>query len=320
MAGKNRQVGEQGIGMGKKAVICYLLIVSCLLSCKTAPHTALSEDSRFVPLEPGAFAYIFVDVQNAGPIIEQLQLNPDNNRQFRQMVERTQSAAAAVYMPGNERVYQLAAWGKYPASRAKMALGMNKNWKKQKSAHTGSGYWYSAKDRYSVALNAGQVFVSSYWGTTPLDPFPSGQGTEIPDKFSAFSRGAPLSFWLENPGVIINQLLSNMGIPLELPAEQFFAAVYPDNESAGDSEEQLYTATMRIKVAGATQARALVTIIGIARGFFLLGSNASGQNNTAMLASLLFANPPVQDDDSLIIKTNTIRAGDIALLFRLFSI
>jgi len=294
-------------------------LFSLLLSCQSAPKTPdiFPDDAKYLPLEPGARAYIVTDVPNAQPILTNLNfVNNINNEQFQQMVDRTRFIAAAVYQAENLRSYRLAAWGDYPSSRAKMALGASKDWKKQRSPITGDNYWYSAQGAYAVALSTGRAFVSAAVGNTPdtppvpIDPFSAAPGTAIPEGFNEFRRGAVFSCWIDNPGPGINQKLMEMGIPLEIPAQQLFVSLF-------SVDEQRYEARLKIQVAGETQARALATLFSLARGFL---SFSAPSDSSAILGSILFANPPVQDGNALNITTAPLSVKDISLLFTMFSL
>ena len=107
-----------------------------------------------------------------------------------------------------------------------------------------------------------------------------------------------------------------MGIPIELPAEQIFISLFPETEGHGAGEEQHYAGNIRIQVPSAIQARALITIFTLARGFISFDDSGG----IGMLAAILFSNPPVQDEGNLNIKTPALSVGDISLLFDLFSL
>ena len=289
-----------------------------MLSCQTAPKIpdAVFETSGFIPLEPGAFAYIFADVQNAKPILEYINLDELNDANTKQMIDRTRSAVAAVYLPQDKRRFQLSAWGDYPSFRAKMALKIKREWKKSRSPASGANFWYSAGRRLSLALNAGRAFVSAASEDTPIDPFTAAPGTEVPEGFGNFRKGAILSFWLEDPGPMINKKLDEMGLPLQLPADQMFVSLFPlmpPDASGG----QFYQANIKIRFSSENQARSLVFLFAIAQNFIPSGPALDG---SGALAAILFSNPPVQDGRDLIIQTNTLSGREIALLFNIFSL
>ena len=292
----------------------FLILI--LLSCQSAPKTTdmFPDDAGFIPLEPGARTYMVIDVQNARPILNHLNFININDEQFQQMIDQTRFAAAAVYQSENVRRYRLAAWGSYPASRAKMALGASKDWKKQRSPIAGDDYWYSATGGLSIAITAGRAFVAAASGnvsdTSPPDPFSAAPGTAIPEGFNEFRKEAILACWIDNPGPSINQKLMEMGIPIELPAEQLFVSLFP-------ADEQRYEARLKIQVAGANQARGLAMMFALSRGFL---SPSAASDSSTILGSILFANPPVQDGNALTITSAPLSAQEVSLLFAIFSL
>lgn len=311
---------------------CSLLIFPAL-SCKTVPQIpdAVREETEFVPLNPDALAYIFIDVKKSKPVLSGINFGGINDKQLQQILDRTQSAAASLFLPHDVRAYQLAAWGKYPASGGKMALGASKDWKKVRSPLSKAEYWYSEKGQLSVALHSKRVFISAVRENTPeyvsRDPFPAEAGTAIPKGFNEFRREAVLSLWLNNPGSFINQKLGEIGLPLEIPAEQLFIGFFPavkqakpDREPPADAPQ--YEAVLKIQVSSETQAWALTRVLASARNLFLPRTNSDETDSSAftVLTSMFFANPPKQDGKNLIIKTNALNAGDISLLFGLFSL
>jgi hypothetical protein len=199
------------------------------------------------------------------------------------------------------------------------------------SSVTGSEYWYSENEKLSVAMTANQVFVAAGNAGTgdnaPVDPFPSGPGVAIPDGFNEFRRGAVFSCWLENPSALIGQKLAEMSIPLEIPAEQVFFSISPVANQTGTAAGRNYESALKIQFTSDSQASAIATVLTFARGLFSLRANPptadQGEGISGiftLLTSLLFANPPVQEGPSLIIKTNALDSENISLLFKSFSL
>ncbi|GHU15940.1 hypothetical protein FACS1894163_04350 [Spirochaetia bacterium] len=312
-------------------------LLACLLflgSCATGPRVPpLGPDSlgiEYLPLEPGAQVYVFADVDAGRPILNRVSLGGIAEGQAAGILDRTQYAVLALYPPapsagaGVPRTMQAAAWGKYPGAGAGFYFAFSKDWKKKKSA-LGKSYWYSARNGLSVALNSQQAFVAIGKGAAvgqnnaadsknPLDPFAASPGTPSPEGFTEFRRGAALTLWLENPSGILNRFLSEMNLPLQIPAEELLIGLYPAPSENGLAN---YEALLRIKTPSASQARALVTIFSMAR---LFAANAAGAGGIMALAPILFANPPEQDGASLNIRTALMDESEIALLFSLFSV
>jgi hypothetical protein len=304
-----------------------LLLLFLFLSCQTAPKTpdVFPDDAAYIPLNSGASAYIAADIQNARFILNDLDFININDEQFQQMLDQTQFAVAGIYAPQGARRYQLTAWGSYPASKAKIALGASKGWKKQRSQIAGDDYWYSAKEGLSIAITAGRAFVSVASGNAPdipTDPFPVTPGTVIPEGFNQFREGSILSCWFADPGPAINQKLMEMGLPLEIPAQQLFVSLFPEDEEnpaeKRTAENQRYVAHLQIQVAEETQARALTMMFALVRNFIPLQADAN--NPATLLPLILFANPPAQDGNNLRITAAPLSAQEIALLLKFFSL
>jgi hypothetical protein len=301
-------------------LVFFVFFYAFLASCKTAPSTtdAMSGETENLPLEPGAQVYVLADVQAARPILELLSIKElagsgADAKQMQDMLNRTKSAAAALYRNESGRRFQLTAWGNYPNVRAGMAMGMSKEWKKRKTA-AGLPYWYSAGSALSLSLNSKQVFVS----TSADGPFASPPGVEPPEGFAEFRRGAILSCWLEQPGPAINQVFAQMEIPLQIPAERIMLSLF--------SADSQYQALIRIETASPSHARSLAALLGIARNFGIVPPRSPAADSDAepdlagLLAAVLFANPPVQDGQNLNLKTAELSKKEIALLFKIFSI
>jgi hypothetical protein len=310
--------------------LCVSLFLLFFLSCTTATKAPelMPWESGIVPLDRGASAYALIDVVNARPILEKISYIPTTDKNVKMIIDKTRSAVLAVFSPSSKetRRYQLVSWGNYPASGSSIAFGTNKDWKKQQSASLKMAYWHSDKAQMSVAVNPSRAYVLAAMTKDPHDPVPSSEGIKVPDGFGEFARGAVFSCWLSEPRSIFNQKLREMGIPLEIPAEQFFVSMFP-------ADGQKYEANILIIVPSAGQARAVANVISFARAFMpsaqlddsgsaINGSaiNDGAQNSAAALASILFANPVVQEGSSLLLKTPPLGVNEIALLFSMFSL
>jgi len=288
-------------------------------------------ETGVMPLDKGAAAYVLIDVPDAKPVIEKLSYIPMNDKNIKQMIDKTRSAALAVFMPssGETRRFQLVSWGGYPASGSGIVFGSNREWKKRRSAFMNTVYWHSEKAQMSVAVFPALAYVSTAITKDPHDPIPSPEGVKIPDGFGEFGRNAVLSCWLSDPGSVFSQKLRETGIPLEIPAENLFIRLLPADGQASatgpaSASRTAYEAQIKIIMSGAAQARALANLINIAR-LFLPATDAgedadNAQKSAAMMSYLLFTNPVIQEDNSLLIKTPQLSVNEIALLFSMFSL
>jgi hypothetical protein len=277
----------------------------------------LPSESGIVPLDKGALAYVLIDIAGARPILEGISYLPMADKNMKQMLDKTQSAAMAVFMPSYEesRRFQLVTWGNYPASGSSIAFGANKDWIRLRSLFPRSDYWYSEAAQMSVVVKPKLAYVLATMTKVPRNPMTSSDGIKIPDGFFEFARGSSLSCWLPDPGAILKQTLNDMGVPLEFPAEQLFICLFPE-------EDQKYTAQIKIKFKFIGQARVLTNLLFLARRNFTPPPKgaASAQDSAAILPSLLFANPAVQDNNTVFLKLPPLSANDISLLFSLFSL
>jgi hypothetical protein len=292
-----------------------------LFSCATAPKTPdpFQDESGFLPLEPGASAYFLVDVPGCRPVLDRVTIREMDKKQSREILDRTKSAAAAFYPEGHGRRFQAAAWGKYPGFRGNMALSAGKDWKKHRSK-TGGAYYYAAGEGLSVALTASEAFVSGAGPGNQTDPFAEAPGTEIPEGFAEFRRGAVLALWLNDPGPPVNRFFEPLGIPLRLPAEQVLVSLFPqvqEGEGNNAGADNKYEALIQIRTPGASQARALLSLINLARTRI---PEITNTKDAAALASVFFANPPVQEGRDLNLRTTALEGEGIALLFKLFPV
>jgi len=282
------------------------LLLLFLLSCQTTARVpdAFRIDASSAPLKSGAAAYIFADVKEARKIIEIIPIRELRDRNTRMMLDRTNFVAAAVYPAESGQRFHLAAWGKYPNSRAGMALGANKNWRKINSPS--GGFWHSQTDKLSIAISPRHAFAASSLSDEPLDPVISSQNVQIPEGFNAFrssNKGAPLSCWLGNPASSIDTILSQTGLPFRAPVQNVFINLF-------SLENDKYEAVIRFQFSGDSQARGLASILNLARGF------ASGTSN--LITSIFLANPPVQNGVNLDFKSAPLSERELSLLFQIF--
>jgi hypothetical protein len=299
--------------------LCVSLFFIFLLigGCKSTPELAILE-SGVVPLDNGAAAYVLIDVAKARPILENISYIPMTDKNIKQMLDKTKTAVLAVYSPSSveTRRFQLVSWGSYPASGSSLAFGSNKDWTKQRSSFLNSVYWHSEKSQMSVAVTPTRAYVLAAMTKDPRDPIPLSEGVNIPEGFGDFVRGSVLSCWLSDSRSVFNQKLREIGVPLEIPAEQFFVRVIP-------AEGKKYEAHIKITVPSVSQARAVVNMISLARAFMpapLAEIGGSSPNKAALLPYILFTNPVVQEGASVIIRTPSLGVNEIALLFSLFSL
>jgi hypothetical protein len=292
----------------------YLLFAICLLfflSCQTMPNMSGSflEDANYLPLERGALLYIMADVGQMRPVLERLPIEELNDRQTKQMLDRTDYLAAAIFPEESGQRFQLAALGNYPAFQADFILAFNKNWQKMRS-QAGGFYWYSGANRLSLALSKKQAFAASSLTGEPFDPL-TKTGVEMPEGFTGFRRIAgnqvsPFSCWLENPNIIISRIMNDLGLPLGVPVQKLFINLVP-------VQEEKYETLIRLQFDNVSFARAMTVILNTAY------SRLHGNTNS-IIASILFANPPAQNGNNVDIRSAALDEEEIVQILGLFTL
>jgi hypothetical protein len=289
-----------------------LLMLGCIvltgfLSCASGPKKAQApyteEEDDFAPIAPGGLVYFSIDVPRARPLLEKISLGGLSSVRNREALDRTESAVAAVYPEGSGRRFLAAARGSYPSSKAGLSFAFSRDWKKVRS---GAGaYWRSEKNKLSIALTNDRAYISDG------EPLIAAPGTETPEGLEELRRDAVLAGWVNDAATPINQFIQSLALPLQIPAERLLFGIY----AAGDKR---YDAVLNIATPSVSQARALVSIFSMARLFIAnLDAEAGGP---AALAFIFFANNPVQEGTSLIIRTGAMDEDGIALLLNMFSL
>jgi hypothetical protein len=278
------------------------------VSCATAPRVAevLPGSADFSVLPGGASVYLWADVKETRPLLEALSIGGLDGSGAAEILERTDSAAAAFYPEGAGRRFFLAGWGSYPPLRAGISMTFSRDWKKLKSP-TGKRYWYSQSSRIGAAVGSKLAYAADG------DPFAASDGAaEIPGGFEEFRRGCVLAGWIPEPREPINRFAAAAEIPIQFPAEAFFFGAARARGS-GDAWEMVF----RIRTPSAVQARALTALFAMAR-IFITGQ-ADGGNSAEFLPEL-FANPPVQEEQDIIFRSAVMDTEKTALLFNTFAV
>jgi hypothetical protein len=255
---------------------------------------------EYVPLDKDAFAYIFTDVKAARAIVDILPVPQLKSWQAKIVLENSDVAAAALFQKESGRRFQVTGYGNYPSMRASLALFFNSSWKRQRSI-TGS-YWSSSAQKMSVVINTKQVYALA-WHDKHDNPVPVSPGVKMPEGFTMFMHGAVLSCWMESPGVLLNQVLSNEGLSINLPTDQLFLNLYPKDTNK-------YEVLLRMRFENAAQARTIAALFTLANSF--------STNKQSIMTSIFLANPPVLNGRYLDIQSALLSEKEIALLLQMF--
>ena len=307
----------------REIFLLLFLVTVFFISCATQPKAGPSSVNGvpdFSILPSGAEIYLWADVGNAKPLLEALSFEGMSGKDASRILDLTDTAIAAFYPENSSRRFFLAGWGKYPNLRAGTSMSFSRDWKRVKS-DTGNRYWYSQKNKLGVALGPKVAFASDG------DPFAPGSSADpAPQGFEEFRRSCVLSGWFCNPSAAIDGFISNLGVPIQIPAEDLFfgAERAPLNETAqgGNSRNTPWDLVLKIRTPSARDARSLLALFSFARIFIPRSTGA--EEGTAMepmqVAALFFANAPEQEEEFLIIRMKSLSESRIALLFNMFSV
>ena len=297
------------------------MLLALFFSCATTPKGSqgpVDSAPDFSILPPGADLYLWADVGRAKPLLEAIAFTDLEGKDASQILDRTETVMAAFYPDGDGRRFFLAGFGKYPYLRAGASMTFSREWKKAKS-ETGNRYWHS--DSYNLGVAMGSTLALASDG----DPFsPGARSNPAPQAFEGFRRTCVLSAWFEKPDVPLDRLMDSLGLPLQIPAEEFFLGartVTDKTQIAGNlSNGGLWELVFKFKTPSAVSARSLLAPFSVARLFI----QQAALDNEGFLdleaASLLFANIPEQDEEYLTLRTGPLKTDKIALLFNLFSV
>ncbi|MCL2277043.1 MAG: hypothetical protein FWC21_04030 [Treponema sp.] len=279
-------------------------VISLLVTCKTIPVIPASfmQEEKFVPLERGASVYLFANVIEARSILNLLPIEELKDERNSQLLDKTGMAVAALFPENSGKRFQLAAWGNYPSFGAGFAFTFDKNWKNRKSSS--GNFWYSEAGRFSIALTSKQVFAAAALNEIPLEPRTAASSrAEIPEGFNAFREGSPLSSWLIDPDVTITRVFQNAGIPIQIPVQQLFINIFP--------LESGYEVVLRFQLDNAQHARGMAAMLNVARIFI-------SEDSGLIFSALLFANAPIQNNNSLEIKTGILNDKEMLEVINMF--
>ncbi|MDR3140109.1 MAG: hypothetical protein LBT95_10635 [Treponema sp.] len=279
------------------------------VSCASAPGAkdqAPEKDLLFLP--PGASVYMHIDVARARPILDLLSIGALRGGDIPEILDRTDSAAAALYPEGSGRRFFVAARGKYPRFRSGLSFAFSSLWKKRRSPAGGS-YWYSTGHKMGVSIGAGRAFLSDQ------DPLAVSPEIQSPGGFGALSRGALLAGWLPGAASQINTFFAARNIPLQIPAEQVLFSIHPSPPEDGEGGK--YELTLYLETPSESHAQGLAAIISMMR-FFMADALEPGDPLKALTD--LFTRPPLRAGTNLILRSPGWDEREIALLFNMFAL
>ena len=276
--------------------LLWLLLVS---SCATVNRGTVREDDAFAALSGGGKLYFRVDVAEVRPILDALAVNTPlglGTAKASEALDRTDSAAVALFPAGGPRRYSVAARGRYPTGRGAFSLALSSDWKKKTSA-SGERYWRSAGG-VSLAFNHRSALVSDG------EPFPGGISPSPPEAYASYGKSAALSGWISEPSSAISGFLGEAGSLIRLPIEELVFAVLKQASS------DRFLLEVRLVAASPERARGLAALLWLVRGSLDAATLSGGG---ALLGQLLSA-APVSEGSQLILRSSPLSADEFALL------
>ena len=270
-------------------------------------------------LPAGGLAYLWADVAAARPLIEVLSFEGMSGQDAAQVLDRTESAMAVVFpsTSGGERRFYLAAFGSFPNRRANFSFSFSRSWKKQRSS-AGNTYWLSRDNRIALAMGSNLALVSN------IDPFVEPSAVIPPQGFVEFRRAMALAGWLSGPAEYLDGFMGFIGLPIHIPAEDFFFGAARLPAGTGD-DSHIWELVFKLRAASAREARAFLAPFNLAvflfrRGVGMPEESPSGTVTFMDIVAMLFANPMEQEGEFLIMRTAAMDSATVALLFNFFSL
>jgi hypothetical protein len=283
-----------------KSKAAGLLAAFLFFSCATSPKQPVSfeEMGEFAFLPPGAAAYLWADVKESRPLLEALSFAGFSVKDAAQVLDRTDTLAAALFS-GPPRFF-FAGQGDYPNLRAGISMSFSRDWTRVKSP-SGGRYWHSPAYGLGLVLGPKLALASGGDPLVPQKLFPG----EIPGAFSAFRAPLSAAGWIPAPQEPLNNFLSSLGIPIQIPAEEFFFG------AGAGRDEGAWELVFRVRTRSVNQARALLSLFSLARIAVARGGGV------LEAVRPLFINLPIQDGGILTLRSAPMDEKQVAALFGL---
>ncbi|MDR1787274.1 MAG: hypothetical protein LBR16_02325 [Treponema sp.] len=311
-----------------RRVIPLFMPALVLAGCASGPSLQTAglprEAAPFGALPRGGALYLQADAAAALPLLLMLPLPGladalSGDPSVKKLLDRTESAAAVFFdppeapppaaadAPAPPPPYLAAALGAYPRSLLNTAFALSPSWKKQPSP-AGGAYWRSGA--LSAAAGASLFLLSS---GDPLAYFAQAGAASaaalVPEGFAAFQKGAALAGWIETPDQRANAFLSDLGIPITLPAQALVFAVF------ATAPPGHWEAALRITMAQEAQARAIAGMLSLAGPLLARADPASPLG----AAAPLFAGVSTVEGKVILVRSAPFDAPALARLFGLFA-
>lgn len=269
-----------------------LLFVSC---ATTGVRDAGAFRGGFDGLPADALAYVRLDVKSTRSLLNGvLARNGLNTKAVKEFLDKTDTAAAAVFPLGAERRFLLAADGKnYPVAASSFSFAFSPAWKKIASA-TGRRYWRNEARRLSLVLSGGSAYISD------ADPFFPGPRAVPPDSFAPFAASADASVWVRDTS-FIDTALAVADVPITIQATGLFIALFRQTDG--------WRLALRLEMPSAAQANGLAAVLTMLRTSLRDGAVKLGPE-AATFAKLLLSEPPQADGSAIVFQSPHMGDGE----------
>jgi hypothetical protein len=298
------------------ATATIILFISCATGPKNVSFDEQQPVNEFADLPAGGNAYFYIDVPEMRPLLENINLADTNVADTSKILDMTESGVIGIYPEESGRKMMASANGSFPVFQSSFAMAFSPAWKKIKS-DSGIKYWRSEEQNLSLALSSQKAWVSDgvLFPAEQTSLTELSRSVEVPENFFAIRQTAVMAGWVDKAGTKINALLFNVGVPLQLPAEQILFGFYKAKESS--AENPLYEGTLCLEVPTASQAKGLMTIFGFAR---MMSDIIDDSQQIGKIIKSLLSNAPSLDGTIIKIDTGILTVDEILTLFHLFSV
>jgi hypothetical protein len=284
---------------GFRFLFVFGLCCALAVSCATSPRLAEKDESIEDTLPPGAVMYGFAGVRYMGDLIESLMSEQFNNKQTAAFIKKTESAVFGLYrtvqVEGKTAAQSvfLITEGNYPASSYNFGLALSPKWKS--AVIDGKKWWQQGTT--ALLFEKTRAYIRLGDSSIPPTGSSSSNNEEISVLFdkarislNAGSDDSPIVFasFISSPET--SGLIRRMGIPLDIALENITLEVSVD-------EAVSYRSTLRLKAKSPSEAKALLAILSLART--IIGKRVEPSANEALIAELIFGNPPMLDGSTI---------------------
>ena len=312
----------------KLSIIIFTFSIFLLSSCATiSRNTAQRDTGDFSLLPQGGQLYLWAQVNEARDLLDSISFEGMQLSQAKVILDRTNTAAAVFFgtdtdnhTPGSVSRFFLNLRGNFPSFQAGLSFTFSRDWKRLRSI-TGNSFWQSEGMGLGIAMNKDLALV------TAGDPYlllPANSripAVIVPDGFDEFRKASALSGWIPD-NEPVNKFLSDLGIPIQIPAEDFFFKAHKltasvENHETGNDEWEL---EFLIRTPSANHSQGLLMLFSLARPFIMSLNSGEDRSSIMNFIPALFANQPSRNGNELMLRSAPFTTMELALLFNIISL